>query len=111
MIAWAREQWEDKAWPKLKDLGVNPASYDFIFVGTPVWFGTISLPIETLLANTDFGGKRVACFAMANSREGEVLKHFGEKAKNARVREGIAFRMQSETQLEAKLAQWVNGLK
>jgi flavodoxin len=111
MIAWAREQWEKQAWPEIKDLGFDPASYDFIFIGTPVWFGTVSLPIETLLLNTDFGGKPVACFAMANSNERDVLKDFGEKVQNAQVREGIAFRMQSETEVEEKLTQWVNGLQ
>jgi flavodoxin len=111
MIAWARKQWEDRAWPAIKDLGLDPASYDFIFIGTPVWFGTVALPIETLLANTDFGGKPVACFAMANSREGEVLSNFGKQVKNAQVKQGITFRMQNETELETKLAHWVNGIK
>jgi flavodoxin len=111
MIAWAREQWENKAWPEIKDLGVNPASYDFIFIGTPVWFGTVSLPIETLLANTDFGGKHVACFAMANSNEGAVLSNFGKQVKNARVVEGIAFRMKTETEVESKLTQWINAMR
>jgi flavodoxin len=110
MIAWAGEQRRTPGWPEIKELGVNPADYDFIFVGTPVWFGTLSPPIETMLANTDFGGKQMACFAMANSREGDVLIHFGEKVINAQVKEGIAFRMQSETEVEEKLTQWVKGL-
>jgi flavodoxin len=110
MIAWARGQREKQAWPEIKDIGVNPASYDFIFVGTPVWLGTVALPIETLLLNTDLVGKPTACFAMANSREGDVLNNFSKQVKNAQVREGIAFRMQSETELEAKLTQWVKGM-
>jgi flavodoxin len=110
MINWAGEQRKKEGWPEIKNLGVDPASYDFIFIGTPVWFGTVAPPIETLLANTDFGGKPVACFAMANSNEGNVLSNFEEKVKNAQVREGIAFRMQSETEVEPKLTQWVRGL-
>jgi hypothetical protein len=47
---------------------------------------------------------------MANSREGEVLNNFSKQVKNAQVREGIAFRMQHETELEAKLTQWVKGM-
>ena len=109
-IAWGREQLEKQAWPEIKDLGVDPASYDFIFIGTPVWYGSVSFPIETLLLNTDFGAKPVACFAMANSNEGGVLTYFENKVKNAQVRQGIAFRMQSETELESKITQWVHGL-
>jgi flavodoxin len=109
-IAWGREQLENQSWPEIKDLGIDPASYDFIFIGTPVWFGSVSLPIETLLLNTDFGGKPVACFAMANSNEREVLALFENKVKNGQVREGIAFRMRDEAEVESKITQWVNGL-
>jgi flavodoxin len=109
-IAWGREQLENQSWPEIKDLGVDPASYDFIFIGTPVWYGSVSFPIETLLLNTDFGGKPVACFAMANSNEGQVLTLFEDKVKNGQVRQGIALRMQDETEVAAKITQWVNGL-
>jgi len=109
-IAWGREQMENQAWPEIKDIGVDPASYDFIFIGTPVWYGTVSFPIETLLLNTDFGGKPMACFAMANSNEGNVLSLFAAKVTNGEVKEGIAFRMRDETEVEAKITQWVNAL-
>ena len=110
-IAWGREQLENQAWPEIKDLGLDPASYDFIFIGTPVWFGSVSFPIETLLLNTDFGGKPAACFAMANSNAGEVLDHFKNKIKNAQVREGITFHMKDETELESKITEWINAIQ
>ena len=110
-IAWGREQLENQTWPEIKELGVDPASYDFIFIGTPVWYGEVSFPIETLLLNTDFGGKPVACFAMANSNEGEVLSQFENKVINGQVKEGIALRMRDETEAETKITQWVNGLR
>ena len=109
-IAWGREQLEKRSWPEIKKLSVTPASYDFIFIGTPVWYGSISFPIETLLLNTDFGGKPVTCFAMANSNTGEVLARFENKIKNGQVREGIALRMQNETEAASKITQWVKGL-
>jgi flavodoxin len=111
MIAWVGVQRENQAWPEIKDLGVDPSSYDFIFIGTPVWYGTVSLPIESLLLKTDFGGKPVACFAMANASEGEVLSNFEKQVKNGRVREGIAFRVLTETQVEPKITQWVNDMQ
>ena len=111
MITWVGEQREKQARPEIKDLGLNPASYDFIFIGTPVWFGTVSLPIETLLLKIDFGGKPVACFAMANSNERDVLSNFKKLVKNAKVRDGIAFRMRDETEVESKITQWVNAIQ
>ena len=111
MIAWVGEQRENQVLPEIKDLGVDLTSYDFIFIGTPVWYLTVSLPIESLLSKTDFSNKPVACFAMANSNEGEVLNNFERQIKNAHVREGIAFRMQTETQVETKLTQLVNSMR
>jgi len=111
MIAWVGTQRRNQQWPEIRDLGVDPASFDFIFIGTPVWHQTVSLPIETLLLETDFGGRPVACFALANNFEGQVLNHFARQVRNAQVREGIAFRTTTETRLEARLTQWVNAMR
>jgi len=111
MIQWVEQQKDQKALPEIKDLGINPDAYDFIFIGTPVWFGTLSLPIESLLSKINFEGKSVSCFAMANSSPGGVLGDFEKQAKNAQVEEGISFILKSEQHLEDKVIQWVNGLR
>ena len=111
MISWVGTQRRNQLWPEIRNLGVDPASFDFIFIGTPVWHQTVALPIETLLRETDFGGRPVACFALANNFEGQVLNHFARQVRNAQVREGIAFRTTTETQLEARLTQWVNNMR
>ena len=110
MIAWVGTQRRNQLWPEIRDLGVDPASFDFIFIGTPVWHQTVAMPIETLLRETDFGGRPVAGFALANNFEGQVLNHFARLARNAQVREGIAFRTTTETRLEARLTQWVQNM-
>jgi len=110
MIAWVGTQRRNQQWPEIRALGVDPASYDFIFIGTPVWHQTVALPIETLLLETDFGGRPVAAFALANNFEGQVLNHFARQIRNAQVREGISFRTTTETQFEARLTRWVNNM-
>ena len=111
MIAWVGTQRQNQLWPEIRDLGVDPASFDFIFIGTPVWHQTVALPIETLLRETDFGGRPVAAFALANNFEGQVLNRFAGLVRNAQVREGISFRTTTETRFEARLVQWVNGMR
>ena len=111
MITWVGTQRQNQRWPEIRDLGVDPASFDFIFIGTPVWHQTVALPIEMLLRETDFGGRPVAAFALANNFEGQVLNRFAALVRNAQVREGIAFRTITERQLEARLTQWVNGMR
>lgn len=47
--------------PKLQDNG-NVSDYDIVFIGTPVWWGSASLPVKTFLVKNDFSGKTVIPF-------------------------------------------------
>jgi flavodoxin len=60
---WAKGQQQQGIYPPIRDLNADIASYDFIFIGTPVWWGLPSLPITTLLRQTDFEGKPLAAFS------------------------------------------------
>jgi len=48
--------------PAIKDLGIDIAQYDPIYVGTPIWFSTYAPPARTFLQSFDFTGKTVALF-------------------------------------------------
>jgi flavodoxin len=47
---------------KIKPLTVNIKAYDNIFIGSPVWAGKSSTPVNTFLHETDFTGKNVFVF-------------------------------------------------
>lgn len=47
---------------EIKPLAVNLKAYDNIFIGSPVWAGKSSTPINTILHETDFTGKNVFIF-------------------------------------------------
>ena len=51
-----------KTMEKLKELKHNPADYDLIIVGTPVWNFTVSTPIRTFLITHKDRLKKVAFF-------------------------------------------------
>lgn len=53
--------------PKLKALNVNVEDYDIIFLGYPVWFGTCASPVEALLKEQSFEGKKVVTFCTFGS--------------------------------------------
>ncbi len=53
--------------PAMMPLKVNPADYDVIFLGYPVWFGTYALPVAGLLNEYDFAGKKVVPFCTFGS--------------------------------------------
>ncbi|MGN0919822.1 MAG: flavodoxin [Alphaproteobacteria bacterium] len=45
-----------KPWPE------NMADYDVVFVGSPVWWGTMATPVHTFLASGALKGKKVIPF-------------------------------------------------
>lgn len=53
---------EDNFLPPLKPTDINPANYDIIFLGSPVWANHISQPIKSFLAAYNLSGKHIIPF-------------------------------------------------
>ena len=66
-IARCQQEQADSILPAIKALTKNPADYDVIFLGYPVWFGTYASPIATLLREQSFEGKKVVTFCTFGS--------------------------------------------
>ena len=47
---------------KIKTINFNLKDYDNIFIGSPIWAGKNSTPINTFLSEVDFTGKNVFIF-------------------------------------------------
>ncbi len=56
----------------LEPLSCNPATYDVVVVGTPVWASTMSSPVRTFLQETDLSKSRVAWFCTAGSNDRDM---------------------------------------
>ncbi|MCH5319821.1 MAG: hypothetical protein J1E38_08970 [Paramuribaculum sp.] len=81
----------------IKPLPVNPEDYETIFLGFPVWGGTVASPVATFLADNSLKGKKIVTFATFGSGglesstadvaaaqpEAEVVKGYG--VRNALV--------------------------
>ena len=80
--------------PEIEPLKSDLASYEVIFLGYPVWFGTYAPPVITLLGQVDLSGKKVVPFCTFGSGgldssvrdlkaaqpEAEVLPGYGVRA-------------------------------
>ena len=71
--------------PEIKPLATDPAKYDVIFLGYPVWFGTYAPPIAALLGQLDLSGKKVVTFCT-----------FGSGGLDSSVRDLVAKQPQAE---------------
>jgi len=63
----AREEISANLKPALKEKPENIAEYDVIFVGSPNWYSTISLPVMSFLSENDLSGKTVVPFVTHGS--------------------------------------------
>ena len=58
---------EEGVLPTIQPLKADIASYDVIFIGYPVWFGTYAPPVATLLGQVDLSGKKIVPFCTFGS--------------------------------------------
>jgi flavodoxin len=88
-----RKEMEEDNFPELQPLKSDIASYDIIFLGFPVWFGTYANPVETLLRNADFAGKKIVPFCTFGSGGlDSSIKAIREKAPKAVLLPGYGVR-------------------
>ena len=48
--------------PELTETDFDMSAYDTVYVGSPIWFGTIAAPIAAFLTEADLTGKIVKPF-------------------------------------------------
>lgn len=79
--------------PEIKPIKADIASYDLIFVGYPVWFGTFAPPMATFLDKADLSGKKVVPFCTFGSGGLESsAKDLAAKQPNAEILPGYGVR-------------------
>jgi len=70
----------------LKDYEADVSGYDEIVIGSPVWNGRLSSPINTVLRDTEFGNRRVTFILYSGSGEApKAEKQIRERVPNAVV--------------------------
>lgn len=62
-----RKEMEEHVIPEIQPVKADINSYDVIFLGYPVWFGTYAPPVAALLETTDFSGKKIVPFCTFGS--------------------------------------------
>lgn len=58
----AAQEQEENARPKLSSKVENMDSYDIIFIGYPIWWGDLPMPLYTFLEEYDLSGKTIVPF-------------------------------------------------
>ena len=108
----AKKEIKNKQYPAVESLP-DITGYDVVFVGAPVWWYTMAPPLFSVLEQVDFQGKKVVPFSTQGSNIGKFFEDFAATAKNAKILQHADFNNMDkkyDKQVDAKVADWINGL-
>ncbi len=87
LVDQGKKEQEENYQPALKTKVENIESYDVIFIGSPMWWGTIAPPVRTFLSENDFSGKTIIPFT---THEGSGLGRSVEDIKKLSPKANVA---------------------
>ncbi|WP_195269542.1 flavodoxin [Eubacterium sp. 1001713B170207_170306_E7] len=89
----AQQEQDENARPALSTHVNNMGSYDIVFVGYPIWWGTMPMAMSTFLEEYDFSGKTVIPFCThGGSALGSSEQDMAALIPGADLRGGLAVR-------------------
>jgi len=63
LVAKGKVEASIEARPPIQDINADWSKYDTIFIGHPIWWGTMPMPVYTFLESHDFAGKNIVLFS------------------------------------------------
>ncbi len=102
-----KEQNDSKARPEISN-NINTDSYDFIFLGYPIWWGDVPKIILTFLDSNNLDGKTIIPFCTSGSTGiSGSLNTLKKYNKDINWIDGKRF---SSSTTQNEISSWVNGL-
>ncbi|GHV01183.1 flavodoxin [Spirochaetia bacterium] len=109
----AQNEQRANARPALATRINNLASYDTIFIGYPIWWGTMPMAFFTLFEQYNFAGKTILPFCThEGSALGRSVTDIKRLAPQSTVRDGLAIRGGSAGRAGNDITAWLrkNGI-
>ena len=110
----AKQEQNDNARPALaKDKDIS--EYDVIFLGYPIWWGGMPMPVYTFLEGHDFSGKTVIPFCThAGSGLSGTEKRIGSVCTDAEILDGLSIKgedaQNSQDKAKETVKEWLESL-
>jgi flavodoxin len=97
----------------LKPYTFNPAAYDFIIIGVPVWAGSPARPIRAFLAETGITGKKIALFVCHGGGMGKSLEKLEAMLPGNNIIDEADFiyPLKNIEKVKQQVADWVKSLQ
>ncbi len=104
----AKDELRENARPAVVEMPGDLSSYDTIFIGGPIWWGTYPMPLFTVLEQIDWIGKTVLPFSThEGSGLGNVMRDMKRVCVGANVRTGLAIHGSSVKSSRGDIEKWI----
>jgi flavodoxin len=96
--------------PKLQPYQFDAASYDMVILGTPIWAGRNTPPLNTFLSEHDLSGKPIAVFTC--SAGGDADKCYSRLRKNLNIVATVSLKdpLKNKEEAEKKIDEFLEVL-
>lgn len=112
LLDYAKKELDANARPSLKATVPNLDSYDVVFVGYPIWWYTLPMPLFTFFESHTFAGKTVIPFCShGGSRLSGTVELIKKLAPNATVLGGLAISRDETARVQADVSAWLKKLQ
>lgn len=93
LASFAKKEKDNNSRPELKNLELDLEKYDTIFIGYPIWWYQMPMPMYTFFDTFDFSGKVIIPFnTHEGSKDSGTYEDIKELEPNATVLEGLPIR-------------------
>ena len=98
--------------PALKTKVEKIGSYDVIFLGSPIWWGTIAAPVKTFLSEYDLSGKTIVPFIThGGSGLGRSVTDISTLCPKSTLLDGVAIWGRDVKTAQNKVSEWLRKIK
>jgi flavodoxin len=98
--------------PELKTKVKEIRSYDVIFVGTPIWWSTMSTPVKSFLSQYDLSGKTIVPFVThGGSGLGRSISDIQALCPHSTILDGLAVWGKEAKTARNDVSAWVHRLR
>jgi flavodoxin len=92
----------------------NISSYTTVFIGSPIWWGTLAPPVATFLSECNLSGKTIVPFCThGGGGNGSYFKEIATRCPGSKVLAGFEVSGSSVSNAEGRVVEWLKkiGLK
>ncbi|MCL2230939.1 MAG: flavodoxin [Treponema sp.] len=104
-----------KKYPAVKPVAFDPAAYDLIIIGAPVWASSPASPVRTFAKEAGIKDKKIALYVCHAGGMGDALKKFKALFHGNNIASEIDFntpgKMKNIEEIKLRISDWVEKLK